>query len=111
MERSVANKVATQHKLLKSQTSAAHSAIEGGQSSEAARRVERLARTLELHLTLEEEHYFPQMRTTQPHLADELDRLLVEHVELRDVLRKVIDLLSGDDLSGGGAPVRAEGAA
>ena len=66
MEHSTADKVQTQHQLLKSQLAGAQRAIQGGDGAEAVGRVERLARSLEFHLRLEEEHYFPQLRATRP---------------------------------------------
>jgi iron-sulfur cluster repair protein YtfE (RIC family) len=103
MERSTADKVQTQHQLLESQLSGARRAIEDGDCTEATNRVERLARSLELHLTLEEEHYFPQLRANRPELAQDFDELLVEHTELRDSLRQAVALLSHKDLPGGKA--------
>ena len=106
MARSVADKVQTQHQLLKSQLSGALRALEGGQGADMADRVEHLARSLELHLTLEEEHYFPQARAAQPQLADALDELLLEHTELRSSLREAGELLAQGDVKAGGAMLK-----
>jgi iron-sulfur cluster repair protein YtfE (RIC family) len=95
MERTTANKVKTQHQLLESQLAAALRAFDGGVAP--ASRVERLARSLELHLTLEEEHYFPERRASQPDLADTIDELLVEHAELRRSLAEAVEQLAGGD--------------
>jgi hypothetical protein len=102
-ERGTADKVQTQHQLLKSQLSGALRAAEGEQGPEATDRGERLARSLELHLRLEEEHYFPQARAARPQLADGIDELVLEHTELRRTLREAVDLLSRGDLTGGRA--------
>ena len=96
MERTTAAKVKTQHELLESQLAAALRAIDGGVVAPASR-VERLARSLELHLTLEEEHYFPERRASQPNLAAAIDELLVEHAELRRSLAEAVEQLAGGD--------------
>lgn len=103
MERSTRDKVQTQHELLKSQLSGALRAVADGLGAEAVDRVERLTRSLELHLTLEEERYFPQARAARPQFADDLDELLLEHTELRNFLREATELLSQGDAAGGGA--------
>lgn len=100
-ERSTADKVQTQHQLLKAQLSGALRAAAGEQGPEAADRVERLARSLELHLRLEEEHYFPQTRAARPELADGIDELRLEHRELRCILREAVDLFSRGDMTAG----------
>jgi hemerythrin-like domain-containing protein len=102
-QRGTADKVQTQHQLLKSQLSGALRAAEDEQGPEAAGRVERLARSLELHLRLEEEHYFPQARAAQPLLGDGIDELVLEHTELRRILREAVELLSRGDMKAGSA--------
>jgi hypothetical protein len=100
MEHTVEDKIETQHQLLNSQLWGALRAAEGGLAVEAADRVNRLARTLELHLTLEEKHYFPERRAAQPDLADEIDRLIKEHGEFRRSLSEAVEKVSEGDVSG-----------
>ena len=101
MERTITHKVATQHQLLKSQLASALRAIE--REGNPADLIERLARSLELHLTLEEEHYFPRKRADQPLLGAEIDRLVVEHADLRRHLRESAERLSEGDSRGANA--------
>jgi CRISPR/Cas system CSM-associated protein Csm2 small subunit len=100
MERTVEDKIETQHQLLNAQLSGALRAAEEGLAVDAVDRVNRLARTLELHLTLEEKHYFPERRAAQPDLADEIDRLIEEHGEFRRFLSEAIAKVSEGDASG-----------
>jgi len=100
MERTLEDKIETQHQLLNAQLSGALRAAEEGLAVDAVDRVNRLARTLELHLTLEEKHYFPERRAAQPDLADEIDRLIEEHGEFRRFLSEAIVKVSEGDASG-----------
>jgi iron-sulfur cluster repair protein YtfE (RIC family) len=100
MKRTVGDKIDTQHQLLNAQLSGALRAVDGGLGAGAADRVERLARSLELHLTLEEQHYFPERRDEQPDLADEIDRLVKEHAEFRRYLSEAVAKTRGGDADG-----------
>ena len=100
MKHTVKDKVDTQHQLLNTQLSGALRAVDGDLQAGAADRVERLARSLELHLTLEEEHYFPELRAAQPGLADEIDRLVKEHAEFRRNMREAIAKAREGDAGG-----------
>ena len=111
MKHTVKDKVDTQHQLLNTQLSGALRALDGDLQAGAADRVERLARSLELHLTLEEEHYFPERRAAQPDLADEIDRLVKEHTEFRSNLSKAVAKVREGDAGGASKILKAFAAA
>jgi iron-sulfur cluster repair protein YtfE (RIC family) len=100
MKHTVGDKIDTQHQMLNSQLPGVLRAVADGLQAGAADRIERLARSLELHLTLEEEHYFPELQAAQPGLADEIDRLVKEHAEFRRNMREAIAKVREGDAGG-----------
>lgn len=97
-DRTVAEKVDSQHLLLDSLLRSVTRAYEESDADECEANLARLKRSLELHLSLEEKHYFPQNERDQPHLRDGIASLVAEHHALR---RALSDVAASDSLAAG----------
>lgn len=82
-ERSSARKVATQHHLIESLLRGLRAAVDDRDAERARARRTSVARALDAHFVLEEEHYFPSLREVRPELGSELASLVEEHAAMR----------------------------
>ncbi len=87
-ERSGADKVSTQHRLIDSQLARLAEALQEGALATAEPRVERLLRSLKAHFTLEEDFYFPRAEAANGERRTEIEALRAEHVELDRALEE-----------------------
>ena len=92
--RSVAIKIATQHRLIDSLIGNLAAALDNGALAEAEDRGLRLMRAIEAHFTLEEDHYFPRAEAARAELADKLQVLRAEHVVLGRGLDQTVQHIS-----------------
>lgn len=92
-ERSSGDKVSTQHRILDTLLRSARKAAGAGDAAAATRKLAGLGRALDAHFVLEEEHYFPTIRRARPDLAEALDTLTEEHVDMRRSLGEIAERL------------------
>ena len=92
--RSVAIKIATQHRLIDSLIGNLAAALDNGALAEAEDRGLRLMRAIEAHFTLEEDHYFPRAEAARAELADKVQALRAEHVVLGRGLDQTVQHIS-----------------
>jgi hemerythrin superfamily protein len=89
-ERSSADKIATQHRLIGSLFDGLARALSARDGGRAERKIVGLRRVLDAHFLLEEEHYFPGVRDQRPERASDLDRLVEEHVSMRKRAEEIL---------------------
>jgi hemerythrin superfamily protein len=93
---SLADKVATQHRLIESLFRGFDSALSSGDGEAVHARLGGLAEALKAHFTLEEDHYFPARRKASPEAAEGLDELTREHTQMLGALETITRQLEAD---------------
>lgn len=85
----VAQRVASQHRIIESLMKGVRGAIAEGDLPRAKGRLVGLKRALDAHFVLEEDHYFPVTRKARPDLGADLEQLAEEHGAMRSALERI----------------------